>query len=834
MNAGMISRYRLVRRLGLGGMGEVYLAQDTQLDRPVALKVMSQELARDENQRKRFRSEAKAASGLTHPNICVVHEVGETGEGRPFLAMEYVDGKTLECLLQERRLKIREALRIGIQVAAALDVAHARGIVHRDIKPGNIMLDQHGNAKVLDFGLAKRFGNENLTGSASSAAQTRTGMLIGTPYYMSPEQALGRELDRRTDIFSLGVVLFEILAGQRPFLGKTVGEIINNIVNQPAEPLGLENPLYSPTLDQIVGKCLEKDPDQRFQSAKTLSEELDHLRAEAERAAVRTPAATLNASSESTRFWQLPAKTAPGRWKAYAAGAVLVASVIVVAGLYPNRRGPARAQSPPAAHVDAARSPEKSVAVLPFVFIGEEGAEYLSDGLTEEITAKLSTISGLKVAARNSAYTFKGKTNDVRQIGETLRVRHILSGSVRKAGNRIRVTVELVNAAGAWVLWSDTYERSIDDLFAVQHDIAARIAEKLEASHGTLLAGRKPLDAETHRLYTLGRLQWNERTPAGLKAAASLFQQAIARDPLYSQAHAGLAATYYLFPIHIDLKKETPSPSGAEVYAKARAAARKALEIDPACSEAHAVLGAVQAATHDPKGAEQHFQRALELAPSNPTAHHWYGRFLNANGQAEEGLKHLLTAVELDPFSRVIRATIPEWEFLNGNYTRAVELGRKNVEEFPDFMLGRYLLAEAMLKEGLYEEALPQIKVVRQSQPSEPLMAKELEAFALARLGQTEEARKILAQFEERSGECKDPYSARAMIYTGLREFDKAIDCLEQGYTKEPMAEMILSNPFTEEFREDARFQALREKVLRQNKAVVKEKSRAERATKGS
>src|SRR5258708_5568654 len=309
------SRYRTIRRLGVGGMGEVFLAEDTQLERPVALKLMSAELAKEPNQRKRFQTEARAASSLNHPNIVVVYEGGETEEGRPFLAMEYLEGQTLDSVLKQRRLKIREIISIGSQVANALSAAHARGIVHRDIKPANIMLDAHGHAKVLDFGLAKRFTQDALSDAAPlSSGITQPGMMIGTPHYMSPEQALGRELDHRSDIFSLGVVLYELAAGQKPFLGQTVGETINNIINQRPEPLGLENPIFSPPLDGIIFKCLEKNPDHWYVAARSLAEDLLKLAVESERASAMVTLArpgeagitTEGDEAERKRFWRVP------------------------------------------------------------------------------------------------------------------------------------------------------------------------------------------------------------------------------------------------------------------------------------------------------------------------------------------------------------------------------------------------------------------------------------------------------------------------------------------------------------------------------------------------
>jgi len=313
-----ISHYRVIRQIGRGGMGEVFLAKDTRLERLVAIKLMSVDLAKDPNQRQRFQTEAKAASGLNHPNICVVYEVGDSEDSRPFLAMEYIDGRTLEFLMRQRRIKIRESIEIGIQLADALEAAHARHLLHRDIKPGNIMLDKRGNVKLLDFGLAKRFRSEAFSSASSDLSHTDTGMTIGTPHYMSPEQALGRELDDRSDIFSLGIVLYELVAGQRPFRGATTGETINSIINTPPEPLGLENPLFSPALDNIISKCLAKAPEERYASAKDLADDLRTLKVESKRARSATdsgvvvPVKFKPDSEEGTKLWQLATKVNRG------------------------------------------------------------------------------------------------------------------------------------------------------------------------------------------------------------------------------------------------------------------------------------------------------------------------------------------------------------------------------------------------------------------------------------------------------------------------------------------------------------------------------------------
>jgi len=470
----MIAHYRVVRFLGCGGMGEVYLAEDTELERSVALKVMTAELARDTEKRSRFLAEARAAAGLSHPNICVIHEVDETQDGRPFLAMEYVQGQPLDVLLQKRRFTLREVVDLGLQAAEALEAAHGRGLVHRDIKPANLMVDARGRLKVLDFGLAKRLpAHDELSADASSVSQTKSGVLLGTPSYMSPEQALGREIDPRSDIFSLGVVLYELIAGQRPFLGKTVGELINNIINQPAQSLGIETPPVSPALDGIVLKCLEKDPQKRYETAGALAHDLAEIKKLLDQP---QPQPQAQSAKESTaRDVKPPARRTlelvqrkPGR------GLVLAASIVLVLGLL-AALGTHWFGASKAGNSSIDGIPANSVAVLPFNnFSAEPDTEYLSDGLTEEITTALSRIHGLKVAARNSAFVFKGKQQDARSIGAALRVSTLLEGSVRKVGDQIRVSAQLINAADGYHLWSDSYDRPVKDIISVQEDIAHR------------------------------------------------------------------------------------------------------------------------------------------------------------------------------------------------------------------------------------------------------------------------------------------------------------------------------------------------------------------------
>jgi len=811
-----ISRYRLVRRLGVGGMGEVFLGEDTELERLVALKVMSAELAKDPNQRKRFRAEAKAASGLLHPNICVIHEVGETDDGRPFLAMEYVQGHTLDVILQQRRFRIREVIALGIEVAGALEAAHVKGIVHRDIKTANIMLDQREHAKVLDFGLAKRFSVDELSASTTSIAQTKTGMLIGTPHYMSPEQALGHELDHRTDIFSLGVVLYELVSAQRPFLGRTVGETLNKVINQRPDPLGLENPVYTPALDNIIFKCLEKEPNQRHGSARLLIKDLQDLTENAERAraqketAASAPSVAVSSKPEP-ELPSVPARRSTERtWRAVAVSALALLLTILTAVAVLLHTNYFKHSATTEKKTFAAEAPaQNSVAVLPFDnFSGESDTDYLSDGLTEEITTALSRIPGLKVAARNSAFTFKGKKEDARQIGATLQVKTLLEGSIQKVGKRLHVNAQLINVADGYHLWSETYDRSVDDILTLQEDIARRIAERLEGGTNGM-ERHQAVDPEAHKFYMQARLFWNKRTEPGLKKAAELFQAAVKKEPEYAAAHAGLAATYLLIPMYsIDARQERYAPL-------ARASANRALELDPSCAEAHAVLGNLQAQppARDLKGAEEHFRRALELDHNYATAHHWYGRYLLLHGSKENALIEFQNAVDLDPLSPSIRSTIPDWYYVTGEYDRAITEAQKVIESFPEFPPIRNILIFALFMKGQYQTALPEIEKARALLPEEPLACMELRGFALARLGQTNDPQRILSILDEQRRQGRTLDAAIGFVYLGLREYDRALDAFEKLQAADGLDEEVLCDPLFKELRDLPRAQALLKKA---------------------
>ena len=858
----MIFHYRIVRPLGAGGMGEVLLAEDTKLERSVAIKLMSADLAKDANQRKRFNAEAKAASGLNHSNICVIYEVGETDDGRPFLAMEYIDGQTLETLLRQRKPALPDIVTIGMQVAEALDAAHSRRIIHRDIKPGNIMLDRRGQVKVLDFGLAKRLATDALSDThALSSALTQTGMLMGTPYYMSPEQLLGREVDHRSDIFSLGVVLYELATGQRPFLGKTVGEVINSVVNQRPEMLNLEEPGFSSALEAVLFKCLEKDPQRRYASARQLATDLGRLKEHSGQAAKAnaregTLAATTSASSaprpEPTKLWQLAPKSIrpADRSLVIVAGCIVLLAagalgiyfvqtpfwriVISLGGLvltlaaywwfgHSTRPSVLKHSSPPAAFpqqnqytgsdasADNPTGNGKSLAVLPFEnFSAEKNSDYLSDGLTEEITSALGRLAGLKVAARNSAFAFKGRHEDARKIGEALRVTMLLEGSVRKSGQQIRVTAQLIDAANGYQIWSETFDRNVSDVIALQDEIARRIAARLRVQFGTetsaAMAQRRAVNPEAHVIYLQARHKWNKRTRPEIEGAVHLFRQAIDVDPAYADAHAGLAASYVVLPGYA-------YRPASEYLPIACAAARRALELDPNSAEAHAVLGDAAAQVGDFDTAIPHLQRAIELNPNYATGHQWYGEALKELDRMDEALVEFRKAEELDPLSPIIRACIPEWLYLRGRNDEAIAESKKAMEIFPEFPTILKFHAQALIRKGEYREALAQVSRARAGTPNLPARL-DLLAFCHARLGNETQARAILAELENWRTQGYDVDEELGLAHVGLRQYEPALDAFERFAMSGILRGSTLRNPLlADEMGSHPRFQALLQKA---------------------
>jgi len=630
-------------------MGEVYLAEDTKLHRPVALKVLPDEFARDKQRLQRFLAEAHIASVIAHPNVAVIHEIGEADDQTPFIAMEYVEGQTLAAKIGGRPMPMQELLDIGIEVAEALDEAHSRGVVHRDLKPANIMITPRGHAKVLDFGLAK-LRLQASDADSETRVKSSPGTVIGTIDYMSPEQALGREVDSRSDLFSFGTVLYEMATGRQAFAGQTSTETIERIVHSQPEAIARFNYEVPAEVERIIRKCIEKNPDSRYQSGREILIDLRNLRRD----------------STSAERPAIPIRRKP--WLAVSMAAALIAA----AAVYVAR---SRAN---------VRAPIDSLAVLPFVNTSHDPqSEFLADGMTETIINKLSELPQLKVMSGSTMFRYKGKNADPQQVGRELKVSAVLTGRVLQIGDRLGIQTELVNVDDGTQLWGERYDRRVADVFALQDDIAREISGKLRlkltGEDQKRISKRYTDDSRAYSLYVQGRFYWNKRTGASLEKALGLFNQALEHDPNYALAYLGIADSYELLPQYAG------SPN-LDAQARAKAAVVKALEIDPDLAEAHATLGLIHRYLWEWQAAEAEFKRAIDLKPNYATAHHWYAITLAGERRFTETLAEIRKGQALDPLSLIINTNVAAYLWYNGRKAEAIEQFRRTLELDPAFV----------------------------------------------------------------------------------------------------------------------------------------------------
>ena len=719
----VIKQYRILAPLGKGGMGEVYLAQDTALDRKVALKILPSEFADDSDRMDRFVREAKSASALNHPNIITIYEIGESN-GTHFIATEFIDGKTLTELVQSHPLDYRFVLDVAIQVASALDDAHAAGIVHRDIKPDNVMVRSNGLAKLLDFGIAK-LSAAGVSDDTTTALQQQThaGVLIGTPQFMSPEQARGLRVDHQTDIFSLGAVMHHMLSGQSPFAGDTVSDALAAVLTR--EPRRLTE--VPAGLADIVSRTLQKDTRHRYRSAADLVRDLKAFRQESD-----------------------------------------------FQDNLDRRAEPVRIEATP----DGSGS-RPSIAVLPFTNMSADADnEYLCDGLAEELLNALSKIDDLKVAARTSAFSFKGKSVNAGEIGARLGVNHILEGSVRRSGNRLRISVQLVNVSDGFHLWSHRYDSEMRDLFDVQDEIALAVVSALKVmlfgAEKAALLKRYTDDAAVHELFLKGRYYSYKYSADGWTRAIEFFQRAIDMQPDHAPAHAAMATCYGCLWYFGLLPAEQTVP-------QCKAATQKALEVDGTLAEAYLPL-AILRFFYDWQweSAEEAFRQSIALNANNAEALSYYALFLAFEGRADEALARAQRALEIDPLSPLINMNVGWTYFSAGRTDEALDQVGKMIEIEPDFYGAYWLKGAIRLAEERYADAVEELtRAVTLG--GHPIVVADLaSAYALA--GRRQDASSILDQLLEKRRGQYVPATCIARVYSRLGETENAIVWLETAF----------------------------------------------------
>lgn len=825
-----LGRYEIRSLLGTGGMGEVYLAEDMQLHRKVALKLLPAEFTTKEDRLHRFEREAHAASSLNHPNILTIHEIG-TEDGHHFITTEFIEGESLRQHINRALLELHEVLEIGIQVASALAAAHAARIVHRDIKPENIMLRTDGFVKVLDFGLAKLVEQEQkpvLDTEAPTTPFTNTapGIVMGTVTYMSPEQARGRDVDARTDIWSLGVVLYEMVAGRLPFAGETTTDVLGLILHKEPPPLTHSGTHIPVELDRIVTKALKKDKEERYQVVKDLGLDLKSLKqrlefeAELERtetsernskarraatsgddpvAGTMPVAAARTGASSDTHTTASSAEYIAHEIKQHKRGAALVLATLLlaIAGL---------------AYFYIVRSSNasiNSVAVLPFVNESHDAdIEYLSDGITESLINSLSQVPRLKVIARSSVFRYKGKATDPQQIATELGVQAMMTGRVTQRGDMLSVSVELMDTQNNTQLWGQRYTRKASDIFAVQDEIARQVTDtlrvRLTGVQQEQVTKRYTENAEAYRLYLQGRYYLNQISEEGFNRAIPFFDQAIALDPRYALAYAARGESFFNMG---DL-----GLPNSEAMPKAKRDIATALSMDDKLVEARTTLAAIKFQFDwDFAGAEEEFKQIIASNPNYAEAHHQYGWYLALTGRPMEGVAEMKLAQQLDPVNIAINIDVNAPYYLARQFDQSIAQSRKALEMFPN-SFAHYTLGWALVQKGDYSTGIGELQRARAIEAM-PLTISTL-GWSYAKSGRKDEARKSLVALKQLSKRRHvTPYWI-AMIYVGLDEKDEAFVWLEKAFQERSFWLMwIKMDPMVDSLRSDARFTDLMRRI---------------------
>jgi len=780
-------RYQIIEELGRGGMGRVYKATDTKINEKVALKLIKPEIASDKKTLERFANELKIARKIAHKNVGRMYDINEE-KGTHYITMEYVSGQDLKGLIRQTgQLAIGTSISIIKQVCDGLSEAHRTGVTHRDLKPSNIMIDKEGNVRIMDFGIARSLKEKGITGA---------GVMIGTPEYMSPEQAEAKEVDQRSDIYSLGVIFYEMVTGRLPFEGDTALSIaMKHKMEIPKDPRELI-PQVPEDLSQLILNCLEKDKDSRFQSAGEIQSELENIEKGIPTTDRAIPKRKPITSKEITVTFGLKKLFIP----VLAIVAVVIIALILWKVLLQKETAPPLVEKP-------------SIAVLPFVDLSpQKDQEHFCDGMTDEIISKLSGISGWKVMNRTSMMRYKNSEKDPKEIGRELGVATILEGSIRKEKDDIRLSTRLINVEDGFQLWSDIYSRKLESIFIIQNDIAENITQalkmKLSPEEIKQIQKKPTTNLKAYNLYLQGRYFTEKRTEEDLKKAIEYFDQAINEDPNYAHSHLGLATAYILLP-------EYSAYHPIEANLRATESVKEALEIDETLAEAHALLGSLKYRNEfDWSAAEKEFKKDINLNPNSAVVHHWYAIYLGRASRLEEAIEEIKLARELDPFSLVINRNVGMIFYWARKYDRAIESLSKTIEMDQNFSQAHFYLGSSYLQMSMFEDALSEFQREREITKGINTYLEASIGVVYLRMGKREKAEQIFNELVAQSNDMYiSPYGL-AWLYFALGKEDQGFESLEMAYKeRDTWLIEIKVEPLLDSVRSDPRFKELLKKM---------------------